>query len=212
MITGIILGSLVLLSALALGQRLSIRAVWGPDHRSIDVRYLLLRFRAPGRGKKVKKKRKRAKEKAWKRRKGTLGWLKLAPELLQAGGRGLKFLLRHSELRRLRLEGSVGSEDPALAGVLWGTIQTAYGTLGPWGSKIELAVAPDFDEGKTHLKIDAEGAMRLGTLLATAVVILWHLPKRKLWRLLREQRRRKKAPRRAGLKANPNPKKEVEAA
>ena len=194
-----------MLGALALCQRVWIKAVWEPDRRSIDVHYLLLHFRTPRprRRRKVKKRR----EKRKRRGRGALGWLKLAPELLQAGGRGLKFLLRHSELRHLRLEGSVGTEDPAATGVLWGTIQAVYGALGPWGAKLELAVAPDFDEGKTSLKIDAEGAVRLWTLVVTAAVILWHLPKRKLWRLLREQRRMEKASRRAGLLK----KKEVEA-
>lgn len=211
MITGIILGSLALFCTLALYQRVWIKVVWGPDRRATEVRYLFLRFRAPRRHRKVKKAKKAKKErKRWRR--GALGWLKLAPELLQAGDKGLRFLLRHSELRHLRLEGSVGTEDAATTGILWGTIWAAHGAIGPWDSRVELAVAPDFDEGNTSLKIDAEGAVRLWALLATAVVILWHLPKRKLWRLLREQRRMKKAARRAGLKSNLNPKKEVEAA
>jgi len=211
MIAGIVLGSLALLAALALYQRIWIKVVWGPDRRSFDVRYLFLSFRGPRRRREGEEKKRRVREKARRGRGDALGWLKLAPKLLRAGGKGLRFLLQHSELLHLRIEGSVGTEDPATTGILWGTIQTVNSRLGP-SSKIQLAVTPDFDEGETHLKANAEGSVRLWVLVATVVVVLWHLPKRKLWRLLREQRRRRKASRRAGLKANPNPKKEVEAA
>ncbi len=194
---------MALLCGLALCQRLWIKVVWGPALRSIELHYLLLHLRTPRERRKAKKKKKRK-----MRRTGTLGWLKLAPELLQASSKGLKFLLRHSELRHLRLEGSVGTEDVALTGILWGTIRATHGALGPRGSKLELAVTPDFPEGKTSLTLDAEGAVRLGALLATAAIIVWYLPKRKIWRLLREQRRIKKTSWRAGLMTK---KKEVEA-
>lgn len=185
MIAGIVLGSLALLCVLALCQRVWIEIIWGPAGRSIDVRYLLIHFRTP-------RERRKRKKKQGRRKTGALGWIKLAPELLQAIGKGLKFLLRHSELRHLRLEGVIGTEDFATTGILWGTIQAVYGMLQPWGSKFELAVTPDFDEGNTRLTFDAEGAVRLVALSVTVSIILWYLPKRKIWQLLREQRRRQK--------------------
>ena len=203
MITGIVLGTLTLACALALCQRVWIKVVLGPARRAIDVRYLLLHFRVPREhGKKRRgRKKKGQKKRAWERGEAGLGWIKLVPELLRAGGKGLRFLLRHSELRHVRVEGSIGAEDAATTGILWGLIQAAYGSLGPWGSKIELALTPDFEEGNTRLLIDAEGAVRLGVLLATLAVILRYLPKRKIWRLLWEQRHtRKGTSRRAGLK------------
>lgn len=211
MITGIVLGTLALACALALCQRVWIKVSLCPAHRAIDVRYLLLRFRVPRKHRKKRTgKKKGQKKRAWERGEAGLGWIKLVPELLRASDKGLKFLFRHSELRHVRVEGSIGTDDPATTGALWGIIQAAYGTLGPWGSKIELALRPDFEEGNTRLVIDAEGAVRLGALLATLAVILRYLPKRKIWRLLWEQRHtRKGVSRRAGLKIDL--KKEVKA-
>lgn len=186
MIAGLVLGILVLLCIILLCASARIRVVWGPGGRSIEVRYLGVCFRPSG-------KRRKKKDKRGKRRKGGLGWVKLVPELLQAGGKGLKFLLCHSELRHLRIEGRIGTEDAANTGVFWGIIQAAYGTLQPWASKLELAVAPDFDGGDTHLALDGEASARLAALLAAAVIILWDLPKGKMLRLLREGSKRKKA-------------------
>lgn len=206
MITGIVLGSLALLCALALSQRVWIKVVWASAGRSIEVRYVLLHFHVPGKRRKVKE-GKRAREKARKRgrrgvlgRRDVLGWIKLALELLQASEKGLKYLLQHSELRHLQVKGIVGTEDVATTGILWGTIQAVYWTTSQWVSKLELTVAPDFAEGKTSLTLDAEGAVRLGVLLATPAIIVWSLPKRKLWQLLWKQRRMRKASRKARFK------------
>jgi len=185
MIAGVVLGILFLLLVLALHQRVWIKIVCGPDGQSIEVRYLLLRLRGPRRHRKRKEKR--------KRRKTSVAQLAtLGPELLRALGKGLGFLIRHSQLRHLRLEGTIGTQDPASTGILWGSIQAFHGLLRPWASKFELAIAPDFVEGRVWLTLDAEGAMRMAVILATMTIILWYIPKRRLWSLLRDQRRKAK--------------------
>ncbi len=202
MITSVVLGSLALLSILALWQRVWIKVIWGSAGKLVDVSYLVIHFRMPKESGRKKKKKKREKQ---KKREGlrmdALGWVELAPELFQAMSKGSKFLLGHSELRHLRLEGDVGLEDVANTGTLWGTVQAVYWILQPWRANFELAVTPTFDVESTSLTFGAEGTVRLATLFATTAIILWNLPKQKLWRLLQEQRHRQKnASRKARLK------------
>jgi len=197
MITGIVLGSLILLLALALYQRVWIEVSLGSARRSIEVRYLLFHFRMPRKRRKGEKKK--AEKKKRKGHGGALDWLRLAPEILRASGKGLKFLFRHGEIRSFRIEGSLGTGDVATTGILFGAIQAFLGALGRLASRLELDITPDFEEGKTRLSLEVEGAVRLGTLLAVPFIVLWYLPKRKLWRLLRKGRRRKASGRRVFL-------------
>ena len=192
MIAGIVLGSLALLSILALWQRVWFRVIWGSAGKIVDVSYLVIHFRLPqGAGRKNKKEKRRKNKKKRERPKmDALGWVELAPELLQATSRGSKFLLYHSELRHLRLEGDIGLEDVANTGTLWGTVQAVYWILQPWRANFELAVTPAFDAESTSLTLGAEGTVRLAILFAATAIILWNLPKQKLWQLLREQRYR----------------------
>jgi len=197
MIAGIVLGSLALFFAVALYQRVWIDVSFGSARRSIEVRYSFFRFRVP----KPKRRRKGEEEKEKKRKGsgGALGWLKLAPEILRASGKGLKFLFRHSEIRSFRIEGRLGTGDVATTGIMFGAIQAFRGVLGRLASRLELDITPDFEEGKTGLALEVEGAVRLGTLLAVPFIVLWYLPKRELWRLLHEGRRRKASGRRGFL-------------
>jgi hypothetical protein len=184
MIAGVVLGSLFLLLVLALHQRVWIRVVWGPDSWSIEVRYLLLRLRGPRKHRKREEKRKR-------RKTSVLQWVRLVPELLRALGKGLGFLIRHSQLRHLRLEGTIGTEDPATTGIVWGSIQAFRGLL-PCVSKLELTIAPDFVEQRISLTLGAEGVVRMAVVLTTITIALWYIPKRRLWSLLRNQSRKAK--------------------
>lgn len=193
MITGIVLGSLALLSILALCQRVWIKVIWGSADKIVDVSYLVIHFRMPkepGRKKHKEKREKKKKREGLKR--DYLGWVELVPELLQAMNRGAKFLFRYSELQHLRLEGYVGLEDVANTGTLWGTVQAVYWILQPWRVNFEFAVTPTFGVESTSLTLGMEGTVRLAILFAAMVIILWNLPKQKLWRLLREQGHRHK--------------------
>ncbi len=125
MIAGIVLGSLALFFAVALYQRVWIDVSFGSARRSIEVRYLFFRFRVP-------KRRRKGEEKKEKKRKGSggaLGWLKLAPEILRASGKGLKFLFRHGEIRSFRIEGRLGTGDAATTGIMVVGIQAKKGKL-----------------------------------------------------------------------------------
>ncbi len=184
MIAGVVLGSLFLLLVLALHQRVWIRVVWGPDSRSIEVRYVLLRLRGPRKHRKREEKRKR-------RKTSFLQWVRLVPELLRALGKGLGFLIRHSQLRHLRLEGTIGTEDPATTGIVWGSIQAFRGLL-PCASKLELTIAPDFVEQRISVTLDVEGVVRMAVVLTTITIVLWYIPKRRFWSLLRDQSRKAK--------------------
>ncbi len=182
MIAGVVLGSLFLLLVLALHQRVWIKVVWAPDSRLIEVRYLFLRLHGPRRHRKREKRQKR-------RKTGVLRWVRLVPELVRALGKGLGFLVRHSQLRHLRLEGTIGTEDPAITGIVWGSIQAFRGLL-PCASKLELTIAPDFVEERVSLTLDAEGVMRMAVVLTTITIVLWYIPKRRLWSLLRDRSRK----------------------
>jgi len=114
------------------------------------------------------------------------------PELLRALGKGLGFLIIHSQLRHLRLEGTIGTEDPASTGILCGSIEAFCRLLWLSVPGFELAIAPDFVEQRVLLTLDAKIVMRLAVILATITVVLWHMPKRRLWSLLRDQRRKAK--------------------
>ena len=185
MIAGVVLGSLFLLLVLALHQRVWIRVVWAPDGRSIEARYLFLRLRGPRRHRKREKKQK-------VRKTSVLRWVRLVPELLRALGKGLGFLVRHSQLRHLRLEGTIGTEDPASTGILCGSIEAFCGLLRLLVPGVELAIAPDFVEERVSLTLDAKIAMRMAVILTTITIVLWYMPKRRLWNLSRDQRRKAK--------------------
>ncbi len=170
---------------LALYQPGWIKFVWAPDGRSIEVRYLLLRLRGPRRHRKREKKQKR-------RKTSVLRWVRLLPELLHALGKGLGFLNRHSQLRHLRLEGTIGTEDPASTGIVWGSIEAFCGLLRLSVPGFELAIAPDFVEQRVSLTLDAKIVVRMAVILTTIIIVLWYIPKRRLWSLLRDQRRKTK--------------------
>lgn len=181
----IFLGSLALLGILALWQRVWIRVIWGSAGKIVNVSYLTVHFRMPQEPKKKQKRKQNKKQK--ESRVDGIGWLDLAPELLQAVSRGATFLLRHSELRYLRLEGTIGLKDVAATGMLWGIIQAADEILRLCRTNFELAVTPTFEMEETSLTFGMEGTVRLVVFLTTTIVILWHLPRQKLWRFLREQ-------------------------
>jgi len=185
MIARVVAGSLCLLLVLALYQGVWIRVVWTPDGRWIEVRYLFLRFRRPRKHQESEEKQKRGKG-------SVLGWVRLAPELLHALSKGLSFLIRHSQLWHLRLEGTIGTEDPASTAILCGSVKAFCGLLRSWVPFFELAITPGFVEHRVSLTLDAKIVMRMAVILTTIAIVLWHMPKRRLWNLLRDRRRQVK--------------------
>lgn len=180
---------MILILGLALYQPILVKIRWGSSEKLFHVRYFLLSFRRPKKRKKSVKKEKQ-KEKGDRDWHGILEWIKLAPELLNTVGKGLKILFRYSEVRSLKVEGTLGAEDPAVTGTLWGLTQTFYGNLTQWTSPLEIDVTPDFIDGNTELNLDTTMSLRMGGILTSVAIILWYLPKRQLWRIIRKSKRK----------------------
>jgi hypothetical protein len=188
MTAAIVLGSVVLIFGLALYQPIWIRIKWGGQEKLLHVRYLILNFRRPKERKKSKPKKKEKDRQSWI---NILDWIKLAPELIKEIGKGLRILFRYSEIRHLRIDGALGTDEVDMTGFLWGITQAFFGTLKLWIPKLEMNIYPNFTKEKTALNLDAQISTRMGGLLTSTAVILWHIPKRKLWRVIRKQRKKK---------------------
>lgn len=194
-VVGIVLGSLALLVAVALAQWLTVRGRVGPEGAALEVRYLWVRVRIPSEREMSKTQRREsdAEESESKRRSGgnARDWLVLIPEGLQAVVASLRYLLRRTRIERLRVTGTIGTDDPSETGMAVGAIHALHGALGPWAHAVDLAIEPDFEAERTTIVVEGAIRVRVGVLLATPLVVLWHLPKRKMWRAWRAGRRHK---------------------
>mgnify|MGYP006278145449 CR=1 FL=1 len=200
LILGTILGSLLALLAFALSRWITVTGELGPARREIRIQYLVFTFRIPSQAQ-ADAERPRdeadddeaepAKEKPTKRRGSALDWLKLIPEGLQVLKQGLIYLVRRLRIYDLRVSGTIGTDDPADTGMLIGAIYALYGALQPWSRPVELTIAPDFEAEVYAISLRGRVSVRLGVLVAMPLVMLWHLPKRKIWRTWRKQRRKR---------------------
>lgn len=84
-------------------------------------------------------------------------------------GRLLRQLLRHTQIRELRLQGRIGLDDPADTGLLFAALAPALSGLGAFPA-VAVNVEPDFE--RPGLAGQASGAVRL-------------VPARVLWALVR---------------------------
>jgi len=202
LILAIVLGSLLALLAFALSRWITITGEIGPDRREVRIQYLFVTVRVPSekdadaeqdqdREESIEDDEEPEKETSKKKSGGALDWLKLLPEGLHALKRGLIYLFRRLRIYDLHIAGTIGTDDPADTGMLIGAIYAVYGSLQPWSRSIELAIAPDFDEERMAIQARGRVSVRLGVLVGMPLVILWHLPKRKIWRTWRTQRRRR---------------------
>lgn len=187
--------------SLLLAQRLRLSLTWGPDGRSIRLRYLMIRLgsdrrpaskteaaarREAAARKKEKKARKKRRDPSGRRR-WRASWprlIALLPEATAAVWKSVGFLVRRCRIEHLRIEGPIGTSDPALTGMLWGAVapvQEAVLALGLGQARLW----PEFVDGRTELTFDATLSVAAGSLVATPLVLVWHLPKRRLWRAVR---------------------------
>jgi hypothetical protein len=197
---GIVVGVLLVGLAFALSRWITVTGELGPERREVRVKYLSFTFRIPS-GKEADGKSSRdrsddadgepTKKEAKKKRGSSVDWLKLLPDGLQALQSGLIYLLRRLRIDNLRISGTVGTDDPADTGMLIGAIYAVYGALQPWSRPIELSVAPNFEEEVYAISLRGRVSVRLGVLIGMPLVVLWHLPKRRIWRTWRAQRRRR---------------------
>ncbi len=197
---GIVVGLLMVGLAFALSRWITVTGELGPERREVRVAYLGFTFRVPsGKPADARQSRRKSedagdgpsKQKAKTKRGGAMDWLKLLPDGLQGLKRGLVYLLRRLRIDELRIWGTVGTDDPADTGMLIGAIYAVYGALQPWSRPIELTVAPDFDGAVHAIRLRGRVSVRLGVLIGMPLVVLWHLPKRRIWRTWRAQRRRR---------------------
>lgn len=194
--------ALVLIAAvmvLALSQRLRLRLTWGPAGRSVSLRYLMIRLRsdsgrlrepAEAMAPKVAKARKRKPRRADGRRRWRWSWRRLIGLLPEAAGavwKGGGFLVRRCRIEYLRIEGPIGTPDPALTGMLWGAVSALQDTI-VTQSVAQVRLWPEFVEDRTQVTFDATLSVRAGALLAAPLLLVWHLPKRSLWQAFRSAR------------------------
>lgn len=200
LMVGIVLGIFALLLVVALSGRITVTGEIGTERRAVRIRYLLFTFRIPSeekadaenlRDEPDKDEKTPEKERSKKKGGGALAWLKLLPEGIQALKHGLVYLFGRLRIDDLRISGTIGSDDPADTGMLIGAIYAVYGALQPWSRRVDLAIAPSFEAERFDVSARGRLSVRLGVLLGMPLVVLWHLPKRKIWRTWRAQRRKR---------------------
>lgn len=155
-----------------------------PDGVVVRFRFLGFLIR-PSKGKAKAEKEKEKKPKP--KRKGTaIQWLQQVPDMLDALKQAVTYLFSRFKLRKLQLEGTVGVDDPMSTGVLSGLIHSVTAVL-PHRDGIELDLQTDFLNEKTQLWGEIEGGIRPSSVINSALILLWHLPKREIWRLTRKK-------------------------
>jgi len=202
----VLIGAVLVLSLL-LAQRLRLSLAWGPDGPSVRLRYLMIHWRSgkrspsdpdsmsPGGAAAGKKERRKARKRrrAPGRKRWRVSWRRLIalfPEAASAVWKSGGFLVRRCRIEHLRIEGPIGTSDPAVTGMLWGAVSAAQeGILATGVGRSRLW--PDFGEGRTQITVDATLSVAAGSLLATPLLLVWHLPKRELWRAVRWERLRR---------------------
>jgi len=190
-LTLVLLGVVVAL-CLSLLQRLRLSLAWGPDGRSIRLRYLVFHWTSDKRGSpdaeavqvRAKKKKKEG-GKRWR-----LSWrrlIALLPEAASAVRKSGGFLVGRCRVEHLRIEGPIGTSDPALTGMVWAAVsvlQHAIVTAGVGQSQLW----PRFTDERSRITVDATLSVAAGSLLATPLIFVWHAPKRAIWRAVRSGR------------------------
>jgi len=119
------------------------------------------------------------------RRKGlpVSRYIEIAPSVMRAAARALRFLLQHTRVDHFRVSGTVEGSDPAETGVLCGLIGAFVSLVQARTSAAQVAIIPEFMGGGTHLWIDVEASIQTATLVALPFIIFFYLPKKALVQL-----------------------------
>lgn len=86
----------------------------------------------------------------------------------------LSGLRRSVRVQRLRIDAAFGLHDPAETGRLFGYLTPALYAV-PWGRRVRLAVAPDFDGPALRGTAEAAVSVTLSRILAPAIVFAWRV-------------------------------------
>lgn len=97
----------------------------------------------------------------------------------------IKFLGRHGRVAELELWGRIGTGDPYLTGTLTGLIEALKGVFTRSFSSARVEIQPEFGEEKLELAGIFGVEIRIIQLFVLLILILWKLPKRKVWKMVR---------------------------
>jgi len=116
-----------------------------------------------------------------------IDFLKLGTEISGIIKYIIKFLGRHGRVAELELWGRIGTGDPYLTGTLTGLIEALKGVLTQSFSSARVEVQPEFEEEKLELAGIFGVEIRIIQLFVLLILILWKLPKRKIWKMVRNR-------------------------
>ena len=117
-------------------------------------------------------------------------FIELAPDLMRAAGRGLRFLLRRIRLDCIRISGTLEGSDPAETGIACGLIVGLVALIETRTPAAHVAVNPGFMGEGTHVWIEGEASVQIATLVALPFIIFFLLPKKALVQFAIENLRR----------------------
>lgn len=110
--------------------------------------------------------------------------LDLIPDLLHAVRRSLGYLIRKFEWKHILVDVQLGFEDPMTTGLVYGALSSGLYLI-PQQERVQIDVTPDFEVSKSRVNGEIEGGIRPSSMINAGLILLWHLPKRRLIRLLR---------------------------
>lgn len=114
-----------------------------------------------------------------------IDFLKLGTEITGIIKYIIKFLGRHGRVAELELWGRIGTGDPYLTGTLTGLIEALKGVFTRSFSSARVEIQPEFGEEKLELAGIFGVEIRIIQLFVLLILILWKLPKRKVWKMVR---------------------------
>ncbi len=187
MILIIVLASLVVAFTFILTRRVGLEVDWDDNGLRARVSYMRFSWKLGRRGKEKTGEGEKGKEKKkeGEGRRSPTEWLGLIPEVLPAAKKLLAHLGRYGRFSRLSLTGSYGLEDPYLTGTLYGCVEGLTGCLASLVPVARIDLRPDFVEEKMDLVGRGRVEIMLGSAVYVAVIAAWYLPKRRIWRLIK---------------------------
>ena len=195
MILWVALAAVLVLLLLLLTRWIGIRLQGDEDGLVVSARFSKWKFTLypSGSDEKVKEEEEakddeeeKVERKTKDRIKNTIGWLQLVSDFSNLLKNGLNFLRKYGKIANLDLKGRIGSGDPFLTGTLFGLIEGLKGVLFRGLSPASIDVQPDFEEEKLDLEGAFEVEIRLIYIVFLIISTLWYLPKRKVWKLVRD--------------------------